>query len=255
MPSNKNIEEAIHDISSFYSKGLTTSDTVAFFNWIMQAVFYTEKVENYNELGALESVFGKDWRVAYQPIDGEPYQASNGLIYKMKKIHIPLNLLVKSFENRMSAIYPKMTEEQQKKYVTILNMKSITPNNANRFWVYYNTAGNDERSFTWTMMDLNMDGTYEPARVVPGKYKLFISFRPYSCGKQDMIANGVVLQKDFDLSGKAGQDDKYFEMGEVVVPEAGGLIAMPIKITWKSGGDKRLVITQIKLVADPTSIY
>lgn len=69
LPSDAVIKESIAEISSFYGQGLTESDTLEFFDWIMKAVFYKEKIENYSSHVALESVFQKDWRTAYQNIE------------------------------------------------------------------------------------------------------------------------------------------------------------------------------------------
>lgn len=257
LPSNQNISEAINDITTFYSKGLTLSDTLLFFDWIMKAVFYKEKIENYYELEALESVFQKDWRTAYQPISGQPYEASNGLVYKMQKIHIPLNLLVKSYENILPAVYSKLTPQQKGEFVIMENratkLESLV--NGDYFWMAYNSGGNDERSLTWTMTDVDQFGNITSARFVPGKYKLQASFRPFYCGKNDIIVNGKVISANYDLGAKQGQDKKYFDFGEVTIPESDGLARVQVKFLWKSGGDKRIVVRGIKLIADPTSIY
>lgn len=258
LPSNDNIKDAITEASAFYGKGLTESDTLEFFDWIMKAVFYKERVENYDQLEALESVFQKDWRTAYQIIDGKPYKASNGLVYKMQKIHVPQNLLVKSYENLISATYQKLSDEQKSEYVSIVNSKSTNPayswNSKKYFQINYIPTAS-ERSFTWTIMDTDAKGATVPARVVPGKYKVQMAFRPYYCGKQTITINGNLVTKEWNVGGKAGQDAKYFDMGEVSVPKDGGLAEIRVKTEHISGGDARLVIYGIKLIADPTSIY
>lgn len=259
LPSDAVIKESIAEISSFYGQGLTESDTLEFFDWIMKAVFYKEKIENYSSHVALESVFQKDWRTAYQNIEGEPYEASNGLVYKMKRVHVPQNLLVKSYENLLSATYQKFSDQQKQDFVTVANPSS-TPNWAYNWsskkyiMIYYNKKA-AERSFTWTLTDTDAKGNTVAARVVPGTYKVQMAFRPYNCGKQTVTINDILVAKEWNVGGKSGQDAKYFDMGEIVIPESSGLTELKIKTQHISGGDSRLIIYGIKLIADPSSIY
>lgn len=259
LPCDDVIREAISEISGFYGRGLTESDTLEFFDWIMKAVFYDEKIENYNTHVALESVFKKDWRTAYQKIAGAPFEASNGLVYKMQKMHVPQNLLVKSYENLLSATYQKLDEQQREEFVTLTNAKdnvnfAYTWNSKKYVQIYY-VANAPERSFTWTMTDTDAKGNTVAARVVPGTYKVQMAFRPYYCGKQSVSVNGTEILTEWNLGGYAGQDAKYFDMGEITIPETSGLTEVKVKTSHISGGDARLIIYGIKLIADPSSIY
>ncbi len=259
LPSDDVVREAITEVSDFYGRGLTESDTLEFFDWIMKAVFYNGKIENYDSHVALESVFQKDWRTAYQKIAGSPYEASNGLVYKMEKMHVPQNLLVKSYENLLSAIYQKLDDNQKKEFVTLTNIKdnfnsAYTWNSKKYISIYY-VANAPERSFTWTMTDTDARGNTVAARVVPGTYKVQMAFRPYQCGKQTISINGMVVTKEWNIGSKTGQDAKYFDMGEITIPAESGLTEVKVKTEHISGGDARLIIYGIKLIADPSSIY
>lgn len=259
LPSDDVIREAITEISDFYGRGLTESDTLEFFDWIMKAVFYKERIENYDAHVALESVFQKDWRTAYQKITGTPYEASNGLVYKMAKMHVPQNLLVKSYENLLSATYQKLDEQQKEEFVTLTNVKenfnpAYTWNSKKYMQIYY-VANAPERSFTWTMTETDARGNIVAARVVPGTYQVQMAFRPYYCGKQTVSINGTVVTKEWNVGNHAGQDAVYFTMGEITIPEENGLTEVKVKTEHVSGGDARLIIYGIKLIADPSSIY
>ncbi len=65
----------------------------------------------------------------------------------------------------------------------------------------------------------------------------------------------MVVTKEWNIGSKTGQDAKYFDMGEITIPAESGLTEVKVKTEHISGGDARLIIYGIKLIADPSSIY
>lgn len=96
-------------------------------HWIMDAAFFDKKYtpaemqSTDEEKCMLTSIFSNVWKTSVQEIDPDPIELSNGVAYKVKKIHIPNNVLIWRLKEEFS-IYEFCTAEQKENYFQMLNM-------------------------------------------------------------------------------------------------------------------------------------
>ena len=97
-------------------------------HWIMDAAFFDKKYtaaelqSTDEEKSMLTSIFSKVWKTSVQAIDPEPIELSNGVAYKVTKIHIPNNVLIWRLKEEF-CIYEYCSSEQKESYFQTLNMK------------------------------------------------------------------------------------------------------------------------------------
>lgn len=94
-------------------------------HWVMDASFYNKKytapeLQNTDPDNMLSSVFSKYWKTSVQEIDPEPIELSNGVAYKVKKLHIPNNVLIWRLKEEFW-IYDLCTAEQKADYFQMFN--------------------------------------------------------------------------------------------------------------------------------------
>lgn len=139
--SNEVIEEAIADAK----KRLEMWDLARDWNmdrehdfeytmrhWIMDASFYNtqysaEQVTSKDPENLLTSIFGKVWKTAAQDVDIETIKLSNAIIYKVKKLHIPNNLIIYRLKEEF-CVYEFCTADQKASWFQMINadFKSVS---------------------------------------------------------------------------------------------------------------------------------
>ncbi len=134
VSSNDVIEEAIADAKARLQKwGLWDSWSMerqydfeyTMRHWVMDASFYNKKytaaeLQDTDPDNMLTSVFSKYWKTSVQEIDPEPIELSNGVAYKVKKLHIPNNVLIWRLKEEFW-IYDLCDAEQKANYFQMFN--------------------------------------------------------------------------------------------------------------------------------------
>lgn len=96
-------------------------------HWIMDVAFFDKKYtaeelqSTDEEKDMLTSIFSKDWKTTAQTIDPEPIELSNGVAYRVTKLHIPNNVLIWRLKEDFY-IYEYCTAEQKESYYQMFNM-------------------------------------------------------------------------------------------------------------------------------------
>ncbi|MGN0220835.1 MAG: hypothetical protein ACI4BA_01760 [Prevotella sp.] len=124
--SNDVINKAMEDAHQRLEKwGLERSDSILK-QWILDVAFFTNRYTgdelSNNEPNDLKSVFGKQWRTNVQEVDkANPIELSNGIVYEVKSLHLPNNLLMYRLKDWFY-YYENCTDEQKAEYFKMTNM-------------------------------------------------------------------------------------------------------------------------------------
>lgn len=197
MPSNEVIETMYQEMGDYFTnqgKVFSASDSSKFMNWIMKSVIYEDRIDHYS--GILKSVYGNEWRTEYQQINPTPQECSNGLVYRIEKIHIPKYLYLTSIQaypyyigslpdDEIPLHYQNSTGTADKGNFTIMDtyrnvMYSATGWNAD-YWVEFDTYIKDN------------EGNVIEGKLASGIYKIMASHRSYKCKNVQMLINGQVV--------------------------------------------------------------
>lgn len=193
MPSNNVLETMYREMGDYFAglgEAFSTADSSKFMNWIMKSVIFEGRVDNYT--GTLKSVYGNEWRTEYQQIDPTPQECSNGLVYRIAKIHIPKFLYLKSIQAHPYYIASLPDDEILLHYRNSNGSANkgnfTTMENHN---VLYSGTGSD--AAYWVEFDTYMkdnEGNVIEAKLAPGIYKVMASHRTYKAGTVQMLVNG-----------------------------------------------------------------
>lgn len=196
MPSNRVLETMYQEMGDYFAgqgEMFSTADSSKFMNWIMKSVIFEGRVNNYT--GTLKSVYGNEWRTEYQLIDPTPQECSNGLVYRIEKIHIPKFLYLKSIQaypyyigslpdDEIPLHYQNSTGTATKGNFTTMDnhnvLYSATGSNAD-YWVEFDTYMKDNQ------------GNVIEAKLASGIYKVMASHRTYLGKNVQMLVNGEVV--------------------------------------------------------------
>ena len=220
--SNDVISTAMQEAHQRLTKwGLERSDSLMK-DWILKVAFF-KKEYTADELTKsetpLSSIFSKDWDTQLQSVDGQnPVSLSNGIVYKVKKLTLPHNVLIYRLKDYFY-YYENCNDEQKATYfkVTNLNFKScdtevtawtplagVWPLHENRVIRFDKPSEiSDEDGFTldFTPIRRNDDGSVSPFLIPPGSYRLSMG----SVQNQNLkitvtiIANGVEVAKSNEI--------------------------------------------------------
>ncbi|MDR2131136.1 MAG: fasciclin domain-containing protein [Odoribacteraceae bacterium] len=197
LPSNEVIDTAFARHERYLSRPLSAYDSLFYTEWILQAAFFTDRLEpevlNSAEPNSLFSVTLKEWRTDKQTVNETKEETSNGYIYKTELLYIPRNLIAKSIEFEFSKTYlTDFTPEDRDRFFT-----TTGPRGAD-FWTnwawngknYLNYASTtalrpsidevfvEEVSLEMILFEKNRFGVYVPASLNPGDYEIWIATRP-----------------------------------------------------------------------------
>lgn len=194
---NKALQEAKTKLESWGME--RNEDTLK--RWILKAAFYNKKYTKdeiqTNEINDLFSIYNSQWRTNIQKVDADnPIELSNGIVYKVKELHFPNNLLMYRLKDWFY-YYENCTDEEKEKYFkgTNLTFREVTtdvdkwspwpgvwPMLQDRILAYSQGDQGAESGwsleFTPLMLKSSATGGYyvQPYRIPPGSYRLAMGF-------------------------------------------------------------------------------
>lgn len=126
LPSNDVINAAMADAHARLELWQMERADSILLNWIRDVSFYkkrytADELQTTAEDTDLKSIFSKQWRTNAHEIDAEPIELSNGVVYRVKKIHLPNNLLMYRLKDWFY-YYENCTDEQKTEYFKMTNM-------------------------------------------------------------------------------------------------------------------------------------
>ena len=221
--SNDVINQAMADAKArLDSWGLyRNQDTLR--HWILKAAFFNKRYAadeiQTTDTNDLSSIYGEQWRTNVQKVDAQnPIQLSNGIVYKVTKLHLPTNLLIYRLKDYFY-YYENCDDAQKASYFNAINMDfkscdtevdawtpwaGVWPLHQNRVLRYNKSADiADEQGWEldFTPIMLTADGTIRPYLVPPGAYRLAMGF-VQNVGmsiKVQVLVNGTPVAKSGDI--------------------------------------------------------
>lgn len=193
LPSNSVINDALADAHQRLDAWeMTRSDSIMK-DWILKTSFfarrYTPAQMQTAEEQDLKSIFNTQWRTNVQQVDtSEPIELSNGIVYKVKKMHLPNNLLMYRLKDYFY-YYENCTDEQKAEFFKAVNLNfkecntevaawsplpGVWPYHENRIIRFdkpSEIADDDGFQLDFTPIKLNDDGTVRPWLFPPGAYR------------------------------------------------------------------------------------
>lgn len=133
LPSDEVIREAIADAKARLEAWDMTRDDDVLKNWILDACFfnkrYTPEQLCNSEETDLSSVFKKQWRTNAHTLETDgTVELSNGIVHKIKKLHIPNNVLMYRLKD-LFYYYENCTNDQKTSFFNMTNMKFVEVKN------------------------------------------------------------------------------------------------------------------------------
>ena len=193
LPSNEFINQALEDAHQrLASWDMVRSDSIMK-DWILKSSFYNKRYSPADmqtaETNDIKSIFGTQWRTNVQQVDvSEPVELSNGIVYKVRKMHLPNNLLMYRLKDYFY-YYENCTDEQKENYFKRVNLNfkecatevaawsplpGVWPYHENRIIRFdkpSDIADADGFQLDFTPIKLNADGTVRPYLFPPGAYR------------------------------------------------------------------------------------
>ena len=193
LPSNAVIQDALDDAHQrLQSWDMQRSDSIMK-DWILKSAFYSKRYAanqiQTTELQDLKSIFSTQWRTNVQQVNtAEPIELSNGIVYKITKLHLPNNLLMYRLKD-FFYYYENCTDEQKATYFKAANLifkecatevaawsplPGVWPYHENRIIRFdkpSEIADADGFQLDFTPVKLNDDGTVRPYLFPPGAYR------------------------------------------------------------------------------------
>ena len=193
LPSNEVINQALDDAHQrLASWEMVRSDSIMK-DWILKSSFYSKRYSpadmQTTEVNDIKSIFGTQWRTNVQQVDvSDPMDLSNGIVYKVRKLHLPNNLLMYRLKDYFY-YYENCTDEQKENYFKRVNLNfkecatevaawsplpGVWPYHENRvirFDKPSDIADADGFQLDFTPIKLNADGTVRPYLFPPGAYR------------------------------------------------------------------------------------
>lgn len=193
LPSNDVINSALEDAHQRLNAwDMQRSDSIMK-DWVLKSAFYSKRFTpaqlNNVDGDDLKSIFSTQWRPSKQTVDtSDPIELSNGIVYKIKKLHLPNNVLMYRLKDYFF-YYENCTEEQKAQYFKGVNLNfkecntevaawsplpGVWPYHENRILRYdkpSDIADADGFQLDFTPVKLNDDGTVRPYLFPPGAYR------------------------------------------------------------------------------------
>ena len=193
LPSNEVINQALEDAHQrLASWDMVRSDSIMK-DWILKSSFYNKRYSPADmqtaETNDIKSIFGTQWRTNVQQVDvSEPVELSNGIVYKVRKMHLPNNLLMYRLKDYFY-YFENCTDEQKENYFKRVNLNfkecatevaawsplpGVWPYHENRIIRFdkpSDIADADGFQLDFTPIKLNADGTVRPYLFPPGAYR------------------------------------------------------------------------------------
>mgnify|MGYP000972414880 FL=1 len=199
--SNDVINSALDDAKNRLDSWNMTCNQDKMKKWILEAAFYNKKYSSdqiqTTKDNDLNSIFGTQWRTNIQKVDAEnPIALSNGVVYKVKKLHFPNNLLMYRLKDWFY-YYENCTDEQKADYFKTNNLvfsqiktavsawtplAGVWPLHEDRVLIYEPGEQDNKEGFqldfTLIKLHTNADNTTNvvPYLIPPGTYRLAMGF-------------------------------------------------------------------------------
>lgn len=192
--SDEVINEALADAHKRLERwDMERSDSIMR-NWILKSAFYNKQYTpdqiQTTETKDLTSIFSTQWRTNMQQVDTDnPISLSNGVVYNVKKLYLPNNLLMYRLKDEFH-LYENCTAEQKEEYFKTFNLNfkecttevtawtpwaGVWPLHENRVLRFDKPSGVDDADgfqLDFTPIKLGADGTIRPWLIPPGSYRL-----------------------------------------------------------------------------------
>lgn len=220
VPSNKVIKDCFKTMEGQYEKmgkTVTKSDSILAYTWLKEAMFYNGTDLDFMEKD-ITSSFNRVWRTTVQQLESnEPVELSNGLLYYVKKVKIPNNVIITRVKSLVEywqyqdAIYPDPADLYTFKGLvgtpSILTdaatpKPSVMPN-----YLCLNMSGDkasaEEFSVEFPPLEKYDDNGKTKVRVmqVPaGEYNLYMGFRSSGHPYVNVYFNGRLVNKGVNAS-------------------------------------------------------
>lgn len=220
LPSNEVLEECFENLGGLYAqfgKEFLQEDTLIAYNWIKEAIFYDELIDNYGTED-LTSPFNRLWKPDVQLVDPNYMRMSNGRIYNVTKLKIPNNVHIKMIK-QLFHYWEYVPEEIKPDLFTLTNVTNIVAQDGDgrkfpaigvddvyRLLLVHGEsqpAPGMEWSidFTPLMLDRAPDGstTYKVVEVPPGEYNLYMGFRSKNHPYVNIYIDDKVVAKQLNV--------------------------------------------------------
>ncbi|MDD3077830.1 MAG: fasciclin domain-containing protein [Paludibacter sp.] len=220
VPSNEVITNCFEALAAQYAKmgkTVTQSDTLLAMQWIEEAMFYNGELTDFSAED-IHSAFGRVWRTTVQEINEDSkVELSNGLLYDMKKVKIPNNVIISRIKSLVEywqyqdKVYPDASDLYVFKgvlgnpsiYVGDATPKpAILPN-----YILLQLSGdpdsNDEFSVEFPPLEKYEEDGKTKVRVmeVPtGEYTLYMGFRSSAHPYVNVYFNGELIKSSVQAS-------------------------------------------------------
>lgn len=196
--SNDVIEAAVRDANERLAAwGLDRNqDTLR--HWILKAAFFNKKYTpeeiQTTDTTDLKSIYGEQWRTNVQQVDAaNPVELSNAVVYKVRRLHLPTNLLIYRLKDYFY-YYENCSDTEKQQYFKMFNMAYNSCSTEVDAWTPWsgvwpmvfnrilrldkNAEASDADGFEldFTPVMLNGDGSVRPYTVPPGAYRLAMGF-------------------------------------------------------------------------------
>ena len=224
LASNTVIDDMLKDMEVYLSdlgKEMTYADTLTCFNFLMGASFVGYEIQNFYGIKKLYTGGGKEIRPEKQLISSNYEQCSNGLVYKFEKMYIPRGPFMKKVDYTMVDLF-LLPEDEWSNYYQLSNGGTLNNQESN--------AGDDSemtknilsRKFLqakaekgeWVELSLlqkNIKAQMEPAKLIPGKYKLSGWGYGWRSANVKVYLNGTPLKwhKDGSTTFPMGSNSEF----------------------------------------------
>lgn len=201
LPSNDVLHTMFQDMENYFAGTggtFTLNDSLKFMHWVLLAVVHEGKMDNYT--GTSKSTFGYEWRTEFQAVSGVPFQCSNGLVYKVERLHVPKFLYLKTITAYPHYIFD-LPEEEWDNYARVENGIYNSWDTDNRIVCYANggatTADMPGILFEYMTLIKDNNGNVIPAKVEPGIYNIKVSYRRWASGTVKLWIDDKVVDTYF----------------------------------------------------------
>lgn len=95
--------------------------------WLLEVAFFSTRYSkaDFESAGDLRSIYDRQWRVAEQDVDlDHPIEVSNGIIYNVRRVRIPNNVLMYRLKDFYST-WEFCSDEQKTAWYQFVNIKNI----------------------------------------------------------------------------------------------------------------------------------
>lgn len=218
LPSNQVIKGCFDDLAGLYAqfgKTFLKQDSLIAFNWIKEAIFYNQVVDNYGSAD-LTSAFGRIWKPTVQLVDADFRRMSNGRIYEVTKMKIPNNVHIQMIK-QLFHYYEFVPEAARASLFKLTNVTNIEPRDRDK--VSFPTLGIEltyrtllfqgniadnlpaTLEFTPIMLERKNDGStgYKVVEVPPGEYNLYMGFRASAHPFVNIYVDGKPVAKSLNV--------------------------------------------------------